>query len=201
MDTQSQTKGAGTAPLPGERLRATAAKPAAEVYVLRRLFREDIVRSVLGWLRRLGVPPSDRLDVAQDILLAAFTSLSRYDPGRAAPERWLNRIAVHVAAHYHHRQRGRHRREVLLDASELAIADERPGAEELLGSEQQRRLVRSCMETIAPEHRSLLLARHVDETPMAEIASRLGTPLSTTYKRHACAIAAFLQIARNDATR
>ncbi|XXX76534.1 RNA polymerase sigma factor [Sorangium sp. So ce134] len=148
-----------------------------------RLFREQSVRAVLGWLTRLGVPRSDRLDLAQEILLSAFTSLSRYDPGRAAPERWMNRIAVHVAAHDHGRER--HRREVLLEeALNLAIADERPGAEDLIESEQQRRLVRSWLDALAPEHRALLLDRHVEEIPMAEIARRRGLPLSTTYEHH-----------------
>ncbi|XXT19196.1 RNA polymerase sigma factor [Sorangium sp. So ce429] len=167
--------------------------------MLYRLFREETVRSVLAWLRRLGIPRSDRLDIAQDILLSAFTSLSRFDPGRAAPERWINRIAVHVAAHYH--QRGGHRRELLVEASDLSVADERPGPEELLGNEQQHRLVRSWIQALAPEHRSLLLERHVEEIPMAEIARRLEIPLSTAYKRHACAVAALAEIARKGAPR
>ncbi|AUX38015.1 MULTISPECIES: RNA polymerase sigma factor [Sorangium] len=160
-----------------------------------RLFREESVRAVLGWLRRLGVPRDDQPDLAQEVLLSAFTSLSRYDPARAAPARWMNRIAVHVAAHYHERQR--HRREVLLEeAPDLAVADERPGAEELIGSEQQRRLVRSWIDALAPEHRALLLDRHVEEIPMAEIARRRGLPRSTAYKHHARALAAFVELAQ-----
>lgn len=111
----------------------------------------------------------------------------------------MNRIAVHVAAHYH--QRGRHRREVLLEASDLAVADERPDAEELIGREQQRRLVRSWIQALGPEDRALILERHIEEISVAEIARRLGIPLSTTYKRHACAVAAFAEIARKGATR
>ncbi|WP_437689033.1 RNA polymerase sigma factor [Sorangium sp. So ce176] len=183
---------------------------------------------VLRLLWRVGVASRDLEDVAHEVFLVVHRRLPDYRPGGSL-DAWLSAIASRVALRHrqlaricrrllsddgravevadpgpdveHRGADARHqRREVLLDASELAIADERPGAEELLGSEQQRRLVRSCMEAMAPEHRSLLLARHVDETPMAEIASGLGTPLSTTYKRHACAIAAFLQIARNDAT-
>ncbi|WP_437617243.1 sigma factor-like helix-turn-helix DNA-binding protein [Sorangium sp. So ce834] len=49
---------------------------------------------------------------------------------------------------------------------------------------------------LAPEHRTLLLDRHVEEIPMAEIAKRRGLPRSTAYKHHARALAALVELAQ-----
>ncbi len=196
METHPQTRQPGAARLARRRLPATTEDASPEVHAARLLFRDEVFRSVLGWLRRLGIARCDRPDLAQDILLSAYTSLPRYDPCLASPRRWINRIAVHVAAHHHERQR--HRREVLLEPLHLALVDERPGAEEQIVGEQRRRIVRSWLQALAPEHRALLLERHIEEIPMAEIARRRGIPLSTAYKRHACAVAALMKAACKD---
>jgi hypothetical protein len=57
-------------------------------------------RKVQGALRRwlicLRVFPQDVEDLAQDTTMAALGSLHTHDLCRPRPERWLNRIAVHV---------------------------------------------------------------------------------------------------------
>jgi RNA polymerase sigma-70 factor, ECF subfamily len=78
------------------------------------LFRAAVLPHVTRWLRGLAVPSWDRADVAGDVWLAAVESWPSFDATRARPERWLNRIAVHVASHYH--GRARHRSEESLDA-------------------------------------------------------------------------------------
>src|SRR5688572_4342050 len=63
------------------------------------------------WLRHLLVPWQDRNDVAQEVTLQAIRSAHTYDPAKASLERWINRITVNVASHYH--DRAHHRREEL----------------------------------------------------------------------------------------
>ncbi|WP_438034385.1 sigma factor [Sorangium sp. So ce204] len=72
-----------------------------------RLFCPMLVRAVLLWLERMGVPQCHRGDVAGQVWLNACESWPRFDPKRGRPERWLNAITVHVASHYHERARKR----------------------------------------------------------------------------------------------
>jgi len=51
---------------------------------------------VLRVLRLLGVPSSERQDLAQDVFLRAFRYLTSYRPGRSFAA-WLYRITVNVA--------------------------------------------------------------------------------------------------------
>lgn len=75
------------------------------------LFGRKMRAAVWRWLKRLEVARRYRQDVRQDIFLGALQSFYTYDPHRARPERWLNRIVVHIASR--HRQRAVHRREEL----------------------------------------------------------------------------------------
>jgi len=101
------------------------------------LFRRKTFAAVWRWLERLGVPVRDRRDVSQEVFLAAHQSFHTYNPLRARPERWLNKITVHVAAHY--RDRALHRREELTPGDLLDdTVDETPGACEELEGHQAR---------------------------------------------------------------
>jgi RNA polymerase sigma factor (sigma-70 family) len=144
------------------------------------LFRSKTFASVWHWLDRLGVPLRDRRDVAQEVFLAAHQSFHTYDPMRSRPERWLNKITVHIAAHY--RDRAQHRREELTAEDFIDLVDERPAPDVLMDVEQDRRKVMDLLDKIDVELRSVLLAHDIDDIPMAEIAVQHGIPLSTTYK-------------------
>ena len=67
--------------------------------------KASTVAKVRRWLDRLAVPPSEQSDLAQDVLTAAWKTWCYYDPWRSEPLRWLNRIAVRVAAAHHKRMR------------------------------------------------------------------------------------------------
>ncbi|AKT38793.1 ECF family RNA polymerase sigma factor [Chondromyces crocatus] len=140
--------------------------------------------AVKAWLARLGVPSTDRDDARQDVLLAAHQSFQSYDPRRARPERWLNKITVRVASKYHEVRRNR--RTKLTTALQVALEDERPTAEEQLVREQTRKELLSLLhQHVDTDLRVVLTAHDLDDTPMIEIAAWLGIPTSTVYKRHA----------------
>lgn len=159
---------------------------------MRTLFRAKTFASVWHWLDRLGVPLRDRRDVAQDVFLAALEGLPRYDPTRSRPLRWLNWVAVHVASHYHDRAR---RRAVVFEDLDDVIC-ERPGPDEQIGAEQERRYLANALQLIDPEQRAVLVAHDVDARSMAEIAEELGIPLRAAYRWRSRAIAALVEAAR-----
>ncbi|WP_437294009.1 sigma-70 family RNA polymerase sigma factor [Sorangium sp. So ce426] len=151
-----------------------------------RLFCPAVLRAVLRWLRRLGVPLCHRTDVAGQVWLNAWESWPRFDPKRGRPERWLNAITVHVAAHY--RERMQHRREELVDL--IDVPDPAPDAFAAMESHSIRTGTIDAVNELDPQLRSVLVAHDLDGIPMAQVAEDAGLPLSTLYKRRTKALGA-----------
>ncbi|WP_437720862.1 sigma-70 family RNA polymerase sigma factor [Sorangium sp. So ce861] len=142
------------------------------------------------WLTRLGVPLRDRGDLAQDVLLSAYLSFDNYKPEISRPERWLNRIAVHTAAHY--RERAQHRYEELVPEEEFpTLVDQSKTPDELMISDQERLMVLELLHHLDVDAHSILVAHDLDGIPMADLAQQRGIPLSTAYKWRARALAMF----------
>jgi RNA polymerase sigma-70 factor, ECF subfamily len=156
------------------------------------LFQKKAMRSVSRWLKRLGVPRRDRKDVIQDVFLAAHRSFPTYNPLLSRPERWLNRITVHVAAHYSDRMR--RRREHLLPGNFERRVDETPAPDELLKNEQSRLMALELLQRLDVNLREVLIAHDLDEIPMTQIARQHKIPVSTAYKWRARAILASQEI-------
>ncbi|WP_437730509.1 RNA polymerase sigma factor [Sorangium sp. So ce1335] len=157
------------------------------------LFREKTFALVWRWLARLGVPLRDRGDLAQDVLLSAYLSFDNYKPEISRPERWLNRIAVHTAAHY--RERAQHRYEELVSEEEFPVlVDQSKAPDELMMSDQERLMVLELLHQLDVDAHSILVAHDLDGVPMADIAQQRGIPLSTAYKWRARALAMFHDI-------
>jgi RNA polymerase sigma factor (sigma-70 family) len=167
-------------------------KPVDKERAFSLLFRRQKLRCVARWLNRLGVPARDRLDVRQDVFLAAHRSFHAYDPEIARPDRWLNRITVHVASHY--RDRAKHRLEELTPDAPDDIIDECPGPDERIEAAQCRAHVLQMLEELDIDLRCVLMAHDIDGVPMTEIAEQIGIPLSTAYKRRTRALEAFLSV-------
>lgn len=171
------------------RARASAdSRPRDRDQAFRALFSAKTFAALWHWLDRLGVPLRDRRDMAQDVLLAAVVSFHTYDPMRSRPERWLNRIAVHAAAHY--RDKAQHRREELTPDPLLDSADPAPLACERIEAAQQRLHVFDLVQSLDPELRAVVVGHDLDGIPMDEIAAQQGIPVSTAYKRRARGLAA-----------
>ncbi|WP_437774879.1 RNA polymerase sigma factor [Sorangium sp. So ce1097] len=154
------------------------------------LFREKTFTLVWRWLTRLGVPLRDRGDLAQDVLLSAYLSFDNYKPEISRPERWLNRIAVHTAAHY--RERAQHRYEELVGEEEFPVlVDQSKSADELIISDQERLMVLELLHKLDVDAHAILVAHDLDGVPMADLAQQRGIPLSTAYKWRARALTMF----------
>lgn len=148
---------------------------------------QKVYAALWSWLGALDVPLRDRRDVAQDVLLAAFTSLHTYDPMKSRPERWLNGIAVHVAAHYH--EKAHRRREELSPDPLFDAEDPAPLPCERINAEQNLQHALAALHSLDPALRAVLVAHDIDGVPMEEIAKQQGISLWTAYKRRTRALA------------
>lgn len=142
-------------------------------------------------LRRLGVPPADAEDAAQEV----FVSLSRrLDDVELGSERgFLYRAAVNHAAHAH-RTRVR-RREVSAEGLEERAAPT-PNPEELLQGSRQRALFHRALEALDLELRAVFVLYELEQMTMGEIASTLEIPSGTVASRLRRARAVFVERAR-----
>ncbi|MGK4000862.1 sigma-70 family RNA polymerase sigma factor [Sorangium sp. So ce1024] len=151
-----------------------------------RLFRPTLARAVLRWLERLRVPRRHRGDVAGQVWVEACESWSRFDPKRGSPERWLNRITVYVAAHYH--ERAQHRMEHLVGL--IDAIDPAPDAAAMMVSGAVRTGMTDALNELDPKLRYVLVAHDLNGIPMTQIADSAGVPISTLYKRRTKALRA-----------
>jgi RNA polymerase sigma-70 factor, ECF subfamily len=138
-------------------------------------------------LRRLGVPDSDREDVAHEVFIAVFKRLDTYEPSRPLRP-WLFGVALRVAAR--HRAR-RNVREVSGDAAAEPI-DDRTGPLESMAQRQRQELVHRALSSIELNRRGVFILHELDGQAVPEVAQALGLPLNTAYSR--------LRVARQEFT-
>jgi RNA polymerase sigma-70 factor (ECF subfamily) len=145
------------------------------------LLYERCAGRLLGYIRlRLGPDLRARLE-SRDLLQAALLkSVKHLDGFRGEDARafvaWLARIAEHEirdAADHQHRQRRDAARELPLDDEAPVPAMTRSALSRLLLDERAHRL-ETALDTLAADHREVILMRKFDELSFAEIGRRLG---------------------------
>ncbi|WP_437641385.1 RNA polymerase sigma factor [Sorangium sp. So ce854] len=167
-----------------------------------------------GAFRLMGVAEADIDDLLQEVLLATYRTLDRFDPTwtppeseagepgdftrrharrqhRNAEERWVFGIAWRKVGHY--LDRAVRRREVshgLLPASCSEAVDPAPLSEQRAVERERLELVIDVLWTLAPERRLLLVLHEAYEVPLVEIARELGINYNTATNR--------LRLARED---
>jgi RNA polymerase sigma-70 factor, ECF subfamily len=109
-------------------------------------------------------------DIAQEAFLAAIRALDRFDRRRPFGP-WLHRIVVNRAIDWTRAQRLRG--EVELSESLPAPNPPRPPAEDLL----------AALGRLPPEHRAVIVLRHLLEFTPGEIAEALDLPRGTVNSR------------------
>jgi RNA polymerase sigma-70 factor, ECF subfamily len=112
-------------------------------------------------------------DIAQEAFLAAVRALDGFDRRRPFGP-WLHRIVVNRAIDW---SRARAlRREVGDDALSLTAATERPG-------NPHSHTLAAALAELSPEHRAVIVLRHLLEYTPGEIAELLGLPRGTVNSR------------------
>jgi RNA polymerase sigma-70 factor (ECF subfamily) len=109
-------------------------------------------------------------DIAQESFLAAIRALDRFDRRRPFGP-WLHRIAVNRAIDWTRARRLR--AEVQLHESLPAPEHERPPRDDML----------AALARLPPEHRAVIVMRHLLEFTPGEIAEALDLPRGTVNSR------------------
>jgi RNA polymerase sigma-70 factor, ECF subfamily len=112
-------------------------------------------------------------DIAQEAFLAAVRSLDRFDRRRPFGP-WLHRIVVNRAIDWSRaRTLRREAGDAALDAVAGAPAPENPHS----------RTLAAALAELSPEHRAVIVLRHLLEYTPGEIAELLGLPRGTVNSR------------------
>ncbi len=109
-------------------------------------------------------------DIAQESFLAAVRNLDRFDRGRPFGP-WLHRIVVNRAIDWTRARTLRGESELL----DIVAAPEQPGS--LDGS------LLAALAALPPEHRAVIVLRHLLDYTPGEIAELLGLPRGTVNSR------------------
>jgi RNA polymerase sigma-70 factor (ECF subfamily) len=140
-------------------------------------------RFVWRVVRYLGVADREVPDVTQEVFLAAFQKLDRYDAAQGSERTWLYAFCARVVAN--HRRLARHRVEVLGEESDPldAAADQ----ESMVADRQSRAHLLAALDSLSEEQRSVTVLHAIEELPMPQVARALEIPLQTAYSRYSAA--------------
>jgi RNA polymerase sigma-70 factor (ECF subfamily) len=128
---------------------------------------------------------ADAADATQDACVAAWRDLPRLrEP--AAFDAWLNRIVAN-AARSMRRRRGRRREIALPDASDPTGADVpgpvATGDPPEIDQVGEAEVIRRAFDRLTGEQRAILVLHHVEQLPLAMIATSLNVPVGTAKSR------------------
>jgi len=118
---------------------------------------------------------ADAEDITQSAFLKAYEGLSSFKPGRKFFS-WLYRIAVNETLNF---LRGKRLHEPL---SEDMPAEEADGIRELARGEASARIQEALME-LSVEYRTVVVLKHLQELPYADISQILDIPEKTVKSR------------------
>ena len=118
---------------------------------------------------------ADAEDITQSVFLKAFESLSSFKPGRKFFS-WLYRIAVNETLNF---LRGRRHQEPL---SEETPAEDADGSREIARGEASAQIEEALM-ALTVEYRTVVVLKHLQELPYADISQILDIPVKTVKSR------------------
>jgi RNA polymerase sigma factor (sigma-70 family) len=165
--------------------------------------RAVVFRFIEFGLRGTRATKEDIEDLTQDVLTAAWTT-SESDNYRPDPKvrpavalhSWLWGIARHHV--YQYRDSGRVRHEVLSANVGLRVEDAVPSVEDRFYNEEKRHAFMAGLSGVPQHIAAVLIAHDLDGETMADIAERIGTPVSTLYKWRARGLAALRNSLRHE---
>jgi RNA polymerase sigma-70 factor (ECF subfamily) len=141
---------------------------------------EDLLRRhearVFRVLRLLGVPASDRDDVAQNVFLRIFRGLDGFRPGRPFSS-WVYKIAANAALDWRGQSDRQRREEAPWDE---ALDDAAPPAS---GAVDLARRLEAALETLSERERVVFVLVEIEGVDRADAARALGIT-GITVRRH-----------------
>lgn len=180
----------GSAEQPSDSELLLEARTSAEPFGV---FYERHFASVLAFFRRRVAGPEEAFDLTAETFAAALAAVPRFKPGPEPPQAWLFAIARHKLSEAlrHSRIQDEARRALAMQPIELD-----DGAIELLETTANAAAA-ELLETLAPEQRDAIKARHLDGRAYTEIAAELRCSESVVRKRVSRGLASLQAQLRN----
>jgi RNA polymerase sigma-70 factor (ECF subfamily) len=119
-------------------------------------------------------------EVMQDSFIEIWRSATRYDPRRAAVERWVSTM---VRTRAIDRLRKRQSRDRMMSAAAVMPSSSRPTPEDQFAVAQIGDRVRAALALLPDEQRHALELAYFEGLSQSEISERTGTPLGTVKTR------------------
>jgi RNA polymerase sigma-70 factor (ECF subfamily) len=157
------------------------------------IFYERHVASVLAFFRRRVRGAEEAFDLTAETFAAALGSVSRFEPGPEPARAWLFAIARHKLSEAVRRNRVQDEARRALAMEPIHLDDE---AIEIL-EKRARAAAVQLLETLAPEQRDAIAARHIEDRDYADIATELHCSESVIRKRVSRGLAALQAELRN----
>jgi RNA polymerase sigma-70 factor (ECF subfamily) len=151
------------------------------------------VRDVMRTARRLGLPPSEIEDVAQEVFTVAFREIQKVEPGRLSA--WLFRLTSNRVNDRHRRRRVRDTFAKLFPTS-VEPPDETDPERVLLQRDAEGRVAR-ILARMTRKKREVFVLFEIEGLPGEEIAERVGAPIDTVWTRLYHARREFARIGRS----
>lgn len=137
---------------------------------------------VFGVVHRILMNQADSEEVTLDVYTQIWRSAADYTSQRGTATSWILMLARSRALdRFRSRQRRAGQETVLDELAPLKATGEQP--DDLAAMGQQRRLMRSALETLNPEQRQAIELSFFSGLSHSELAERLGEPLGTVKTR------------------
>jgi RNA polymerase sigma-70 factor, ECF subfamily len=149
-----------------------------------RALYEQTHRLIYSLLRHMTGDEELAADLTQETYVKAWQGLPSLRATKAFAG-WLRMIATNLVRDACRRRKPETLLEDQTPAGEAAldIADNRPGAEELVILSEQQLRVRQAVATLPEPQRAVIILFHFEDIPVATIAEQLQIPLGTVLSR------------------
>ena len=121
--------------------------------------------------------PFEANDVMQETLMDVWRSADRFD-GKSSAKTWIFSIARNKAI-----DRNRKGKKTITQEADVEISDDAPDPEAIVEAFQDVARVRTCIETLSPNHRSVIHLAFFDDLTYPEVAKLEGKPVGTIKTR------------------
>lgn len=131
-------------------------------------------------VRRFVASDADAFDLCQDTFIRALERMGQYR-GESSLGSWVGRVAFNIAQR--RREKIQARREVAWDDEDADFVSTLPAIgpsiETRIDAERDTRRLQAAMQTLSANEQTVLTLYHLEELPLAEIATITGIPEGT----------------------
>jgi RNA polymerase sigma factor (sigma-70 family) len=149
------------------------------------LLFEHFAPRIKAYLVRLGTPPGQAEDLAQEAMLMLWRKAVLFDPARASASTWMFTIARNLRIDAIRRER---RPRFDPDDPALTLEPE-TGADVGLELRESENALRQAMRVLPPDQNEIVMQFFFSDKPHSQISAELGIPLGTVKSRLRLAMA------------